>query len=53
MKEEKLITFNEVGEDADYFMESTQPFGNLMMQYRCVMLEVRTKFEVFNNELSL
>ncbi len=35
------------------FIESTYPFRELMMQYRCALLEVKTKFEVLNEELSL
>lgn len=46
---EKLISSN----DPEEFLESTIPFQKLMMQYRCAMLEVQTKFEVINNELSL
>lgn len=35
------------------FLESAYPFRQLMMQYQCAMLEVKTKFEVLNEELSL
>lgn len=35
------------------FMEATKPFTKLMMQYRCAMLEVKTKLDVLNAELSL
>lgn len=35
------------------FIESAYRFRKLMMQYQCAMLEVQTKFEVLNNELSL
>lgn len=31
----------------------TEPFMNLMMQYKCAMLQVTTKLEVLNNELSM
>ena len=34
-------------------MEATKPFTKLMMQYRCAMLEIKTKLDVLNNELSL
>lgn len=34
---------------ADYY----EPFRKLMMQYECAMLEVQTKLEVLNKELSL
>lgn len=30
-----------------------EPFMNLMMQYKCAMLQVTTKLEVLNNELSM
>ncbi len=33
--------------------DSTQPFRELMMQYDCAMLEVKTKLEVLNKELAL
>ena len=34
-------------------MEATKPFTKLMMHYRCAMLEIKTKLDVLNNELSL
>lgn len=34
-------------------IETTKPFARLMMQYRCAMLEIRTKLDVLNAELSL
>lgn len=34
-------------------IDEAEPFMNLMMQYRCAMLEVTTKLEVLNNELSM
>lgn len=53
--EDKQLTFEELisSNDQEEFLESTIPFQKLMMQYRCAMLEVQTKFEVINNELSL
>lgn len=53
--EDKQLTFEELisSNDPEEFLESTIPFQKLMMQYRCAMLEVQTKFEVINNELSL
>nr|WP_306814149.1 GTP pyrophosphokinase family protein [Blautia caecimuris] len=41
------------GERPEEFIESAQPFMKLMMQYQCAMLEVQTKFEVLNTELSM
>ncbi|MCD8037604.1 MAG: GTP pyrophosphokinase family protein [Lachnospiraceae bacterium] len=40
-------------EQFDKFEEMAVPFQKLMMQYECAMLEVRTKLEVLNKELSL
>lgn len=37
----------------DKLQNTTVPFRNLMMEYRCAMLEVQTKLEVLNKELSL
>ena len=53
--EDKQLTFEELisSNDPEEFLESTIPFQKLMMQYRCAMLEVQTKFEVINNEISL
>lgn len=49
------FTFDELiaGERPEEFIESAQPFMKLMMQYKCAMLEVQTKFEVLNTELSM
>lgn len=46
----------EIKEKYDVIMElgdSAQPFRELMMQYDCAMLEVKTKLEVLNKELAL
>ena len=52
---EENVTFNKLItlEEPQKFVESAYPFMKLMMQYRCAMLEVQTKFEVLNTELSL
>ncbi len=34
-------------------LEKTRPFSELMMRYRCAMLEVKTKLDVLNTQLSL
>lgn len=54
-KKELNVTFNDLmtGERPEEFIESVQPYMKLMMQYQCAMLEVQTKFEVLNTELSL
>lgn len=53
--EEKAFTFDDLvsSDHTQSFLASALPFQKLMMQYRCAMLEVQTKFEVFDNELSL
>lgn len=40
-------------DNTEEFLESAYPFRNLMMQYQYAMMEMRTKFEVLNTELSL
>ncbi len=40
-------------EAAQLFFEKTKPFTLLMTQYKCAMLEVRTKLDVLDAELSL
>ena len=40
-------------EDAEMLIENTHPFQVLMTQYRCAMLEIKTKLDVLNEELSL
>lgn len=40
-------------EQTSKFLETLQPFIKLMAEYRCAMLEIQTKFEVLNTELSL
>ena len=51
----KSVTFEELiaSDRPEEFVESAQPFMKLMMQYKCAMLEIQTKFEVLNAELSL
>lgn len=53
--EENTFTFNNLvsSDSTESFLASALPFQKLMMQYRCALLEVQTKFEVFDNELSL
>ncbi len=52
---EENVTFNKLItlEEPQKFVESAYPFMKLMMQYQCAMLEVQTKFEVLNQQLSL
>ncbi len=35
------------------YLERARPFAELMMEYECAMLEVKTKLEVLNAEMSL
>lgn len=35
------------------FLGQMQPFGNLMMYYRCAIMEVETKFKVLNEQFSV
>lgn len=53
--EEKSFKFNDLVSSGhtESFLASALPFQKLMMQYRCAMLEVQPKFEVFDNGLSL
>lgn len=47
---EKPFTFNDLvsSDHTESFLTPAMPFQKLMIQYRCAMLEVQTKFEVFN-----
>lgn len=49
------VTFNDFieNEKPKEFFESVQPFMELMMQYQCAMMEIKTKFEVLDTEMSL
>ncbi len=40
-------------EKAHLLFEQTKPFGVLMMYYKCAMLEIKTKLDVLNAEMSL
>ncbi len=46
---EALLTM----EHPEKILEGAKPFSKLMMQYKCAMLEVQTKLEVLNAEMSL
>lgn len=37
----------------DILFNSAKPFARLMMYYNCAMLEIKTKLDVLNNEMSL
>ncbi len=38
---------------ANELFDQTRPFAELMMRYKCAMLEVKTKLDVLNTQLSL
>lgn len=40
-------------ENAEYLLNQTKPFVKLMTRYRCAMLEIKTKLEVLNMDLSM
>lgn len=40
-------------QDIDKLIETTRPFAELMMRYRCAIKEVQTKFEVLDEEFSI
>jgi len=40
-------------QDIDELIETTRPFAELMMRYRCAIKEVQTKFEVLDEEFSI
>ena len=40
-------------QDIDHLIETTRPFAELMMRYRCAIKEVQTKFEVLDEEFSI
>lgn len=46
---EKLIT----PETLDWIQEKSQEFHQLMIYYKCAMMEIETKFKVLNEEFSL
>lgn len=40
-------------ENAEYLLNQTKPFMKLMTWYRCAILEIKTKLEVLNMDLSM
>ena len=45
-----LLLLNNTPEE---FYEQSRPYAELMMRYKCAMLEIKTKLDVLNNQLSL
>ena len=44
------LDFSRIKDEAhpEDFLSEMKPFGDLMMYYRCAMMEVETKFKVLN-----
>ena len=53
MVEIKDIKAKELIARKSEIIEQTRPFAELMMRYNCAMLEVKTKLDVLNKQLSL
>ncbi len=49
--EQEIIALSK--QDIEELVETTRPFAELMMRYRCAIKEVQTKFEVLNEEFSI
>ena len=49
----KDIETKKLLDNASEILEQTKPFAELMMRYKCAMLEVKTKLDVLNTQLSL
>ena len=48
------LDFSRIKDEAhpEDFLSEMKPFGDLMMYYRCAMMEVETKFKVLNEQFS-
>ncbi len=51
MEEQHPLKF--LGSMMDDVFDQTHPYTELMMRYNCAMLEIKTKLDVLNNQLSL
>ena len=49
----KNTNTTELLNQANEIFDQTRPFAELMMRYKCAMLEVKTKLDVLNTQLSL
>ena len=49
----KNTNITELLNQANEIFDQTRPFAELMMRYKCAMLEVKTKLDVLNTQLSL
>ena len=52
-KEDQADLFREFFDDGEFSMDKVRELSELMMRYNSAIREVRTKFEVLNDELSL
>ncbi len=50
---EEVKSLNIIAEVGEEFFEHTKPYMQLMMKYNCAMLEIKTKLDVLNSQLSL
>ena len=55
LKEKKNFSFSDAinMENPELFLEQVDPFMQLMMQYRCALMEVGTKLNVLNEEFAM
>lgn len=51
--ENNLISASNQAVNIKDIFEKAKPFMNLMMQYQCALLEIETKFNILNHELSI
>ncbi len=50
---EELYSAKAFSAAVDDFFEKNRPYEELVMRYNCAMLEIKTKLDVLNNQLSL
>lgn len=49
----EIKNLDTIAEASEYFFKQTKPYMQLMMKYNCAMLEIKTKLDVLNSQLSL
>ncbi len=50
---QELHPINIITDSTEEFLRQTKPYAELMMRYNCAMLEIKTKLDVLNNQLSV
>ncbi len=50
---EEVHPINLINDTTEEFLRQTRPYTELMMRYNCAMLEIKTKLDVLNNQLSI